>query len=117
VSLRQHVVCKHSIAEIDGENTCINCGLVSSRVEVQRELGKTLDRIIEDKKSDLSKIWQCANEDDFLYGWHLGKVDDFCLNQYFVHYRKTPTSEDKDEIQGMILLHALDFRDRLTRHN
>ena len=35
MSLRQHVVCKHSIAEIDGENTCINCGLVSSRVEVQ----------------------------------------------------------------------------------
>ena len=35
MSLKQYVVCKHSITEIEGENICINCGLVSDRVEVQ----------------------------------------------------------------------------------
>ena len=55
---------------------------VKFRQLLQRELEKTLDRIAQDKKSNLSKIWQCTNEDDFLYGWHLGKVDDFCLNQF-----------------------------------
>lgn len=82
---------------------------------LQRELGKTLDRIAQDKESNLSKIWQCQNDWDFLYGWHMGKVDDFCLNQYFIHYHKTPTNEDRDEIQGILLIHAKDFRDRLAK--
>ncbi len=88
---------------------------VEFRQLLQRELEKTLDRIIEDNKSDFSKIWQCENENDFLYGWHLGKADDFCMNQYFIHYHKTPTNEDRDEIRGMLLLHAKDFRDKLAK--
>lgn len=86
---------------------------IEFRQLLQKELEKTLDRIIQDKKDDFSKIWQCKNEDDFLYGWHLGKVDDFCLNQYFIYYHKTPTREDREEIQGILLVHAKDFRDRL----
>lgn len=88
---------------------------VEFRQILQRELEKTLDRIAQDKESNLSKIWQCNNDDDFLYGWHMGKVDDFCLNQYFIHYHKTPNSEDRDEIQGILLVHSKDFRDRLTK--
>ena len=87
---------------------------IEFRQLLQRELGKTLDRITEDKKTNFSKIWQCKNEEDFLYGWHLGKVDDFCLNQYFIHYHKTPTDEDRDEIQVILLVHSKDFRDRLS---
>ncbi|MBS1267427.1 MAG: hypothetical protein MAG458_00127 [Nitrosopumilus sp.] len=86
---------------------------VKFRQLLQNELEKTLSRIIQDKNSKLSNIWKCKNEDDFLYGWHLGKADDFCLNQYFIHYHKTPTKEDLDEIQGMLFLHANDFRRKL----
>ena len=86
---------------------------VKFRQLLQMELEKTLERIEQDKKYNFSSIWQCKNEDDFLYGWHLGKVDDFCLNQYFIQYNKTPSKEDRDEIQGMLLIHAKDFRDRL----
>lgn len=88
---------------------------VEFRQLLQRELEKTLDRVIHDKESDLSKIWQCQNDGDFLYGWHMEKVDDFCLNQYFVHYHKTPTNEDRDEIQDILLVHAKDFRNRLAK--
>ena len=89
---------------------------IEFRQLLQRELEKTLDKIEENKKSDLSKIWLCKNEDDFLYGWHLGRVDDFCYNQYFIHYHKTPSKEDREEIQGILVLHAKDFRDRLFKN-
>lgn len=79
---------------------------VKFRQLLQGELAKTLDKITEDRKSNFSKTWRCKNEEDFLYEWHLGKVDDFCLNQYFIHYHKTPTNADKDEIRGILLVHA-----------
>lgn len=41
---------------------------VEFRQLLQRELEKTLNKINEYKKDDLSKVWQCENEDDFLYG-------------------------------------------------
>ena len=88
---------------------------VGFRQLLQRELEKTLNKINEYKKDDLSKVWQCDNEDDFLYGWHMGKVDDFCVNQYFVYYHKSPTKEDEEEIQGILLVHSKDFRDKLTK--
>jgi hypothetical protein len=86
---------------------------IKFRQRLQNELGKTLSIITKNKNSKSSKIWKCKNDDDFLYGWHLGKVDGFCLNQYFIHYHKTPTKEDLDEIQGMLFLHANDFRRKL----
>ncbi len=82
---------------------------------MQRELEKTLARVIHDKKSDISKTWQCKNYGDFLYGWHMGKIDDFSLNQYFIYYHKTPTNEDQDKIQGILLVHANDFRDSFAK--
>jgi hypothetical protein len=88
---------------------------IEFRQLLQRELEKTLDRIVEDKKLNISQIWQCKNEDDFLCGWYLGKIDDFCLNQYFIHYHKTPTNEDISEIQGMMFLHAKDLRGKLAK--
>lgn len=45
----------------------------------------------------------------------MGKVDDFCMNQYFVYYHKSPTKEDEEEIQGILLVHSKDFRDKLTK--
>ena len=88
---------------------------IQFRQILQKELEKTLGMIETYKKDDLSKIWNCINNKDFLYGWHLGKVDDFCINQYFLKYHKTPTKEEKDEIQGILLVHAKDFKDRLMK--
>ena len=86
---------------------------IEFRQMLQRELEKTLEKIETYKKDDLSQIWNCKSNQDFLYGWHLGKVDDFCMNQYFAKYHKIPTKEEKDEIQGILLVHAKDFRDNL----
>lgn len=88
---------------------------IEFRKLLETELEKTLKEIPRND-TDLSKIWNCKHEDDFLYGWHLGKAEDFCTNQYFIYYHKTPSREDKDEIQGILFLHAKDFRDRLTKH-
>ena len=88
---------------------------IEFRQMLQRELEKTLDKLETYKREDFSKIWNCENNQDFLYEWHLGKVDDFCTNQYFAKYHKTPTKEEKDEIQGILLVHAKDFRDKPSK--
>ena len=78
---------------------------------LEYELEKTLD--VMDKDSEFSTIWGCKSSEDFLYGWHMAKADDFCTNQYFAKYHKNPDKDDRKEIQGILFLHAKDFRDRL----
>ena len=50
---------------------------IEFRQLLQRELEKTLDRIIEDKKLNISKIWQCKNEDDFMIMFQVCNITDF----------------------------------------
>ena len=86
---------------------------VEFRNMIQRELEKVLDSVSLEKKSRIKRAWSCENENDFLYGWHMGKSDDFCINQYFTRYHRVPNKEDKDEIQGILFLHSKDLRDKL----
>jgi hypothetical protein len=79
---------------------------------LERELNKSLE-IISKENIDFKEIWRCGNQFDFLYGWHMGRVDDFCRNQFFLHYHKAPEKVDLKEIQEIIFRHAKDFREQL----
>ena len=61
---------------------------------------------------NFKEIRKCTNEDDFLYGWYMCRSDDFCRNQFFLHYHKAP---DEKEIHDILLNHAKDFRDQLAK--
>ncbi len=79
---------------------------------LERELGKSLE-IISKENTDFKQIWKCTYENDFFYGWHMGRADDFCRNQFFLHYHKAPEKEDVKEIQEILFKHAKDFREQL----
>lgn len=79
---------------------------------LERELNKSLE-VISKENIDFKQIWKCVHADDFLYGWHMGRVDDFCRNQFFLHYHKAPEKEDLKEIQEIMFRHAKDFREQL----
>ena len=64
---------------------------------------------------DFKEIWKCANEDDFLYGWYMGRADNFCRNQFFLHYHKTSSEMEANAIQGILLNHAKNFREQLAK--
>ena len=77
---------------------------------LERELSKSLETV--NKENDLKKIWNCTHDDDFLYGWYMGRADDFCRNQFFLHYHRAPEKEDMKEIREILLIHAKDFRNQ-----
>jgi hypothetical protein len=77
---------------------------------LERELSKSLETV--NKENDLKKIWNCTHDDDFLYGWYMGRADDFCRNQFFLHYHRVPEKEDMKEIREILLIHAKDFRNQ-----
>ena len=77
---------------------------------LERELNKSLETV--NKENDFKKIWNCTHDDDFLYGWYMGRADDFCRNQFFLHYHRAPEKKDMKEIQEILLLHAQDFRNQ-----
>ena len=79
---------------------------------LESELNKSL-KIINKENKDFKDIWKCTNEDDFLYGWHMGRADDFCTNQFFLHYHKAPEKDDLKEIQEILFRYAKDFRKQL----
>jgi hypothetical protein len=81
---------------------------------LENELLKSID-FSQRQNMDFKEIWKCTNDDDFLYGWHMGRADDFCRNQFFLHYHKTPDEKDVKEIQGILLNHAKDFREQLAK--
>ena len=78
------------------------------------ELRKSLE-VISKENIGIKEIWNCPNEDDFLYGWYMGRSDDFCRNQFFLHYHKVPDEKEAKEIRDILLNYAKDFRDRLTK--
>ena len=81
---------------------------------LERELRKTINFSFEQNMA-FKEIWNCTNEDDFLYGWYMGRSDDFCRNQFFLHYHKAPDEKEAKEIQEILLNHAKDFRDQLAK--
>ena len=83
---------------------------------LERELSKSL-QIIAKENTDCKEIWECTHEDDFLYGWHMGRADDFCRNQFFLHYHKAPKNDDIKEIQKILFKHAKNFREQLETSN
>ncbi|WP_428324236.1 hypothetical protein [Nitrosopumilus sp.] len=86
---------------------------IEFRKLLEVELEKTLNEIHNEKNSNISSIWNCKSEVDFLYGWHMAKVEDFCINQFFRLFHKNPTLEDKREIQGILFLHGKDYLEKL----
>jgi len=60
---------------------------------LERGLSKSL-QIIGKENIDFKEIWECDHKDDFLYGWHMGRADDFGWNQFFLHYHKAPEKDD-----------------------
>ena len=86
---------------------------IEFRKLLEVELEKTLNNIPNEKIPNITSIWNCESENDFLYGWHMAKVDDFCTNQFFAKFHKNPTVEDKREIQGILFLHGKDYLDKL----
>ena len=87
---------------------------VKFRKLLEKELEKILYSAIKEKNMKVKDIWKCSNQNDFLYGWYLAKADDFCINQYFTHYHKSPNQDDRDEIQGILFLHSKDLRDKIN---
>jgi len=81
---------------------------------LEREIRKSIDFSFKQNK-DFKEIWKCTNEDDFLYGWYMGRSDDFCRNQFFLRYHKAPDEKEAKEIQDILLNHAKDFRDQLAK--
>lgn len=81
---------------------------------LERELRKSIDFCFK-QNMVFKEIWNCTNEDDFLYGWYMGRSDDFCRNQFFLHYHKAPDEKEAKEIQEILLNHAKDFRDQLAK--
>ncbi len=45
----------------------------------------------------------------------VGRSDDFCRNQFFLHYHKTFDENEAKEIHDILLNHAKDFRDQLDK--
>jgi hypothetical protein len=81
---------------------------------LEKELLKSID-FSQRQNMDFKEIWKCTNDDDFLYGWHMGRADDFCRNQFFLHYHKAPDEKDVKEIQDILLNHAKDFREQSAK--
>ncbi len=81
---------------------------------LERELRKSIVSTFK-QNMDFKKMWNCTNEDDFLYGWYMGRSDDFCRNQFFLHYHKAPDEKEAKEIHDILLNHAKDFRDQLDK--
>ena len=81
---------------------------------LERELQKSLDFTFK-QNMDFKDKWNCTSDGDFLYGWHMGRSDDFCRNQFFLHYHKAPDEKEAKEIQDILLHHAKDFRDQLVK--
>ena len=81
---------------------------------LERELQKSIN-FSSKQNMNFKEIWKCSNEYDFLYGWHIGRSDDFCRNQFFLHYHKAPDEKEAKEIQDILLYHAKDFRDQLAK--
>ena len=81
---------------------------------LEKELLKSID-FSQRQNIDFKEIWKCTNDDDFLYGWYMGRADDFCRNQFFLHYHKAPDEKDVKEIQDILLNHAKDFREQLAK--
>ena len=79
---------------------------------LEHELEKSLDALKTDS-SNLTDIWNCHDSVDFHYGWHMGKVYDFCINQFFVRNGCAPSEKDLDEIKGILILHSKDVQDVL----
>jgi len=81
---------------------------------LERELQKSIDFTFK-QNMDFKKMWNCTNEDDFLYGWHMGRSDDFCRNQFFLRHHKAPDEREVKEINDILLNYAKDFRDQLAK--
>ena len=81
---------------------------------LERELRKSVDFCFEQNMA-FKEIWNCTNEDDFLYGWYMGRSDDFCRNQFFLRHHKAPDEKEGKEIHDILLNHAKDFRDQLAK--
>jgi len=81
---------------------------------LERELQKSIDFTFK-QNMNFQEIWKCKDESDFLYGWHMGRSDDFCRNQFFLHYHRAPDENEAKEIHDILLDHAKDFRDQLSK--
>ena len=81
---------------------------------LERELQKSIYFTFK-QNMDFREIWKCKNESDFLYGWHMGRSDDFCRNQFFLHCHEAPDENEAKEIHDILLNHAKDFRDQLDK--
>jgi len=81
---------------------------------LERELQKSIYFTFK-QNMDFREIWKCKNESDFLYGWYMGRSDDFCRNQFFLHYHKAPDENESKEIHDILLNHAKDFRVQLDK--
>ena len=75
---------------------------------LERKLQKSIDFTFK-QNMNFKEIWKCTNEDDFLYGWYMGRSDDFCRNQFFLHYHKAPDEKEAKEIHDILLLSRPDY--------